>query len=78
MRGDAQTEAIAQLVARYLAAHPEASDTLDGIARWWLDRQRFDDAKPDVLRALEALERRGVVERRRLANGLTLFRRARH
>ena len=78
MRGDQRAEEIAQLVSRYLDEHPNASDTIDGIARWWLDRQRFDDARELVSRALELLEQRGVVKRRTLANGVTLFHSAPH
>ena len=73
---EAPTERVAQLVSRYLEAHPDASDTLDGIARWWLSRQRHDDAREVVSGALQLLIARGVVEVRTLADGLTLFRRA--
>jgi hypothetical protein len=74
MTVDDRTEEIAVQVARYLRVHPDASDTVDGIARWWLARQRFDDAREMVLAALERLVERGLVERRTLANGVTLFR----
>jgi hypothetical protein len=76
MTGDRQTEVIAQQVARYLHAHPDASDTVEGIAKWWLSRQRFDDASELVRHALEMLIADGVVEKRTMANGVTLFRRA--
>jgi hypothetical protein len=29
---------IARAILRYLATHPEAKDTMDGIAEWWLER----------------------------------------
>lgn len=70
-------EEVAQVVSRYLLAHPDASDTLDGIARWWLSRQRQDDARELVGAALDLLVRRGVVERRMTADGVTLFRSSR-
>jgi hypothetical protein len=72
------TEEVADLVSRYLLAHPNASDTLDGIARWWLSRQRQDDAKEIVQEALDLLVERGVVERRSMIDGVTLFRSARN
>ena len=67
------TEEVADLVARYLVAHPHASDTLDGIARWWLLRQRQNDARELVQAALDLLVERGVVERRTTVDGVTLF-----
>ena len=72
-----RAEEVAHVVARYLLAHPDASDTLDGIARWWLSRQRRDDARDLVQAALDLLVERGVVERRTTADGVTLFRSAR-
>ena len=75
--GNERTEAVAGVVARYLRAHPEASDTLDGIAHWWLSRQRQDDASELVQAALDLLIERGVVERRTTADGVVLFRSAR-
>jgi hypothetical protein len=74
---DRQTEDVARVVSRYLAAHPGASDTLEGIAGWWLMRQRVDDACDVVAAALELLTARGVVETRTTGNGVTLFRSAR-
>jgi hypothetical protein len=72
-----RAEEVADVVARYLRAHPEASDTLEGIARWWLSRQRQDDATELVKAALDLLVQRGVVERRTTSDGVTLFRSAR-
>ena len=74
--GSSRIEDLAELVSSYLRAHPDASDTIEGIARWWLSRQRLDDAKEIVNEALELLVARGVVEKRTMANGVTLFRRA--
>jgi len=75
--GNERTEEVAGVVARYLRAHPEASDTLDGIAPWWLSRPRQDDASELVQAALDLLIERGVVERRTTADGVVLFRSAR-
>ena len=66
----------AEEISRYLAEHPDAADTLDGIQQWWLFRQRLDESLDLVSRAVEDLIRRGVVERRRLADGTILFVRA--
>lgn len=61
---------------RYVDAHPNAADTLSGIAKWWLARPRFDD-DVDLLAALEMLVEQGVLERQPLTSGGDLFRSAR-
>jgi hypothetical protein len=76
MAGAPRTEEVAEQVARYLDAHPEASDTVEGIAKWWLSRQRLDDTRELVRAALDLLIARGVVEPHTMADGVTLFRRA--
>lgn len=58
-RGKAGT--LQRRIVTYLAAHPQALDTLDGIARWWIETDR-----KVVEPALAELERRGIVRRREL------------
>jgi hypothetical protein len=55
--------AIAREIERYLAEHPHAADTLEGIQRWWLR----EHSAPQVARALDCLEARGTVTRSRVA-----------
>lgn len=31
-----------QLLLRYLAHHPEAGDTMEGIIRWWFMREKIE------------------------------------
>lgn len=66
----------AEAIRRYLAVRPNAAETLEGVAQWWLARQRLDDAIELTRRALEHLERHGQVVRFQLAGGKTLYRRA--
>jgi hypothetical protein len=73
MATDSRVAQLARELSRYLETHPEASDTLDGIARWWLARQRYDDARELVGEALELLVDCGVVRKRTLPDGVTLF-----
>jgi hypothetical protein len=65
-------ESIAAEIERYCASHPDAGDTLEGIA-WWLMLQRFQDTRADIEAAAESLVRRGVLERQVLADGSVLF-----
>jgi hypothetical protein len=46
---------IARAVLRYLETHPEAKDTLEGIARWWLERERAERLLEEVERAVTLL-----------------------
>jgi hypothetical protein len=73
MAVDRRAAQVARQVVRYLETHPDASDTIDGIARWWLARQRLDDAREIVRVALDLLVDRGVLYTRTLPGGVTLF-----
>jgi len=66
---------VADEIARYLYAHPDAADTLDGIRRWWLPRVRLEETAAQIEEALDELVRRGVVVRQVLADGTVLYRR---
>jgi len=43
---DDAIDTLAREVAAYLATHPDAADTVDGISRWWLTRMRVEKATP--------------------------------
>ena len=59
-------EKIAQEILSYLDHHPEAKDTLDGIAQWWLLREWSERKLEDVERAvLLLLSKDLIVETRR-------------
>lgn len=54
---------IAQEISDYLAEHPKAADSLEGVASWWLTRQRYERAEDIVHKALEHLVAQGVVKK---------------
>lgn len=60
---DSARENVAQALLRYLQAHPDAADTLEGVVKWWLPRQRYLDAMESVEAALELLVQREMVEK---------------
>jgi hypothetical protein len=50
-------------VKQYLAEHPEAMDTIEGIAEWWLMRQQIRIEMEALISALNRLTDDGVLER---------------
>lgn len=55
-----QSEAIERQLLAYLETHPAASDTADGIGRWWMTEPADAEA---VASAVDRLVKRGIVER---------------
>ena len=74
--GNRQIDAIADAVRRYLDQHPDAADTVDGIAKWWLPAPWCADAY-SVQSALRRLETQGAVSRRTLADRHVIYSRSR-
>ena len=68
-----EIERIAEEIQMYLFNHPNAADTLDGIARWWLTRQRYEEATTVVKKALENLIARGSVAQSIGANDIYIY-----
>ena len=61
MYPDENVLSAAKAIKRYLSERPEAFDTADGVARWWLARQRLTDSLVTVQSALAHLESTGDV-----------------
>ena len=73
---DTEESRIAQLrdeILKYLGAHPQAADTVEGIANWWLPRQRYEEDIQKVQQALDGLVERGLVAKTTLADGTILY-----
>lgn len=51
----------AREIEQYLETHPQAADSLEGIAMWWVSRQRIRNELEVVRAALETLSAMGVV-----------------
>jgi len=52
---------VAQAILSYLAEHPQAMDTLDGIAEWWLIRQQIRVEIEAVAGAIRQLIEQGLL-----------------
>lgn len=73
-RDTEKIDAIAQSIKRYLGSRPQASETVEGVAKWWLIQQRYNDSLEQVQQALEYLEQKGDVSRVLLADGRVVFK----
>jgi hypothetical protein len=72
-RDDPEVLALAQEILRYLAAHPDAADDREHIERWWILRQRIEEALAKTQLALDYLEREGAIVKSR-QGGRTVYR----
>lgn len=70
---DADVRGVAAEILRYLRVHPNAADTIEGAARWWLSRQPQIET---VEKAMTLLVLDRLVEKHTLAEGTTVFRSA--
>lgn len=61
-------------ILHHLAAHPEAEDTLEGIAEWWLLERTIERRLREVEAALERLVAEGLLERRGGADARSRYR----
>ena len=78
MSGDASdVAAVVEHIRRYLRDHPNAADTVEGMAAWWLP----GDARPEpasvVERAINVLLGRHELTRRTLSDGTVIYERTR-
>jgi len=67
---------IVQHLSRYLRSHPDACDTSEGIARWWIDSDPPPPPVPLVESALGWMLACSVVEPSHAADGRIRYRRA--
>ena len=73
----AELERVAGAIEAYLQRHPDAADSAEGIARWWLAGDGMEDCVEDVRAALARLMERGVVSARTLPSGKRIYSAAR-
>ena len=69
---DNSVEELAAAIERFLERSPDAADTVEGIAKWWV----FHPNVEQVGQAIELLEARDVLERVLTQAGNSVFRRA--
>jgi hypothetical protein len=55
-------EEMTQAILGYLAEHPQAMDTIEGIAEWWLMRQQVRVSMTMLSKVLQRLTESGAIE----------------
>jgi hypothetical protein len=60
---DSEIERLAEAIRHYLVLHPDASDSLSGIQRWWLGNESRNLPQKSMEAALSRLVQCGAVER---------------
>lgn len=74
MTGSIQSaEDIANAIRHYLTEHPHASDSAEGVMRWWLGPEHFGDAVSVVEEALEQLVAQRIMVKRNLPDGRAIY-----
>jgi hypothetical protein len=68
-----QTTAIAVLIRRYIADHPKAADTIEGIHRWWISRSLSTVTPDQVQSAVADLVSKGDLYCTVLPDGIALY-----
>lgn len=72
-RDETEVQRVANEIRRYLSAHPDGVDTAEGIAKWWLPRQRLEESAFLVRQALDYLVAESVIERKVNRSGEYLY-----
>ncbi|HEX3559739.1 MAG TPA: hypothetical protein VHU19_11080 [Pyrinomonadaceae bacterium] len=65
---------IADEILGYLAVHPDAQDTLEGIVEWWLLEQKINVQTNRVRETLEGLVAEGLIVERLDTESRSLYR----
>ena len=58
----------------YLATHPEAQDTIDGILHWWVVETCIRNWTPKIAETVAQLVQQGFLEQKPSADGHIFYR----
>jgi len=70
---ETDVDQLAGEILRYLRHHRSATDTAEGIAQWWIKRQRLQDTLTWVQSALDLLVAESRLETRVTVDGRRLY-----
>ena len=67
-------EELTYTIMNYLHRTPEACDTLEGIANWWLRFERMEQGVDEIMVALEDMVKKGLIVRQEVQGGEPCYR----
>ncbi|NLF55244.1 MAG: hypothetical protein GX576_12765 [Thauera phenolivorans] len=70
---DAKLSRVVEAIEAYFARHPDAADSAEGIASWWLAGAGIEARADEVRNALAILAERGTVVARRMPDGRLIY-----
>lgn len=73
MQSNDDIQRIAKEISEYLTVHPDAKDSVEGITKWWLARQHFEDSVSKVQQALDYLESQNLIKKNIIADGRSTY-----
>jgi hypothetical protein len=73
-RTDSEMSQICSDILTYVAEHPDAGDTVEGIVQWWLLQQRIKHRESQVKDALAKLVAKGLMLERQGRDGRIRYR----
>ena len=74
MSADPRLPSPAPEILDYLARHPEAQDTIDGILHWWVLDACVRKWAPKIAKTVAQLVEQGFLEEKRSADGKVFYR----
>lgn len=70
---DDEDKFLKEQILRYLESHPDAADSPEGIAMWWIPQQRQKESVAKVSEVLELLVDDGVIQKKELKDGRVIY-----
>lgn len=58
----------------YFKKNPDAGDTMEGIANWWIEHKHPDSTIEDVAGGLDILLKKGLIKMVRIQSGTTIYK----
>ena len=68
-----EDDSVALCILAYLSRCPQAADTVEGIAHWWIMRQRLVESVEEVQRSIESLKAKGLISEHTGPDGRSIF-----
>lgn len=68
-----EDDGVALCILEYLRRCPQAADTVEGIANWWIMQQRLNESVEEVQRSIASLQAQGLIRERKGPDGRSIF-----